>query len=186
MTAPPRPAVVRALVTEHDRFLGFLVRRVRDRELAEDLLQTAILQALRRADTLRHEERVTAWIYRILRNVLADHGRREAAAERAAASAVAPEATAAEQPELEAVICACVSAMLETLPDQYADILRLVELEEVSPGVAAERLGLTPGNARVRLHRARSALRERVEEMCRVCAKHGCLDCTCRAGDHGM
>ena len=33
----------------------------------------------------------------------------------------------------------------------------------------------------VRLHRARKALRLRLEETCRACADHGCLDCTCKA-----
>lgn len=70
----PRDAVIRTLVSERARFLAFVARRVGDRDLAEDLLQTAVLQAVRGAETLRDEERVVAWIYRILRNVLADHG----------------------------------------------------------------------------------------------------------------
>lgn len=36
----------------------------------------------------------------------------------------------------------------------------------------------------LRLHRARKQLRERLEATCRVCSKHGCLDCSCDAADH--
>lgn len=174
------PAVLRTLVDERERFLGFLTRRVGDRDLAEDLLQTAILQALRRGDTLRDEDRVVAWIYRILRNVLADHARRQTAGTQATERAAALELPETPPPEIAAEICACVGGLLDTLPPQYADLLRLVELEEASPAEAAARLHVTPGNARVRLHRARETLRERVEQMCRACARHGCLDCTCR------
>jgi RNA polymerase sigma-70 factor (ECF subfamily) len=31
----------------------------------------------------------------------------------------------------------------------------------------------------VRLHRARQALRNNLEQACGVCTKHGCLNCTC-------
>jgi RNA polymerase sigma-70 factor (ECF subfamily) len=33
----------------------------------------------------------------------------------------------------------------------------------------------------VRLHRARAALKTRLEQSCGTCATHGCLDCTCRS-----
>jgi len=45
--------------------------------------------------------------------------------------------------------------------------------------VAAE-LGVTPNNAAVRLHRARGALKKRLEQTCGTCTQHGCLDCTCQ------
>ncbi len=167
-------------MAERRRFLGFLLNRVGDPDLAEDLLQTAVLQALRRAETLRDDERVVAWIYRILRNVLTDHRRREATGARAVERVAGLELPEAPPPELEAQICACIGGLLETLPPQYGEILRLVELEEVAPTEAGGRIGLSAGNARVRLHRARAALRDRVEQMCRTCARHGCLDCTCR------
>ena len=46
--------------------------------------------------------------------------------------------------------------------------------------VARAEDGITPNLAMVRLHRARRALRLRLEESCRACAAHGCLDCSCR------
>jgi alpha-glucuronidase len=45
---------------------------------------------------------------------------------------------------------------------------------------ASER-GLTPGNAGVRVFRAREALKKRLVESCGTCAEHGCRDCTCQA-----
>jgi len=45
--------------------------------------------------------------------------------------------------------------------------------------LVAKELGITPNNLKVRRHRARQQLRERLEEVCRTCAKHGCLDCSC-------
>ncbi len=175
-------AVVQTLVSERGRFLAFLTSRVGDPDTAEDLLQTGVLQAIRKADSLRDEERVVAWIYRILRNVLADWGRQRAAVGRAEEHLLRFELAEVPPPDVEAELCACVGELLGTLPPEQSDLLRLVELDHVTPSEVAGQLGLTPGNARVRIHRARAALRTRVEEACRTCARHGCLDCTCRAG----
>ena len=57
-------------------------------------------------------------------------------------------------------------------------------MEDASvPALAAE-AGITPGSASVRLHRAREAMRKRIEQCCGACARHGCLsgECTCPRG----
>ena len=69
--------------------------------------------------------------------------------------------------------------LLPTLKPEYATLLRQVEIEEIPVAVAALQAGITPGNASVRLHRARKALLKEVQRSCRTCATHGCLDCTC-------
>lgn len=46
-------------------------------------------------------------------------------------------------------------------------------------GEVANEPGLTANNATVRLHRARRALRQRIETVCGTCTEHACLDCTC-------
>lgn len=70
-------------------------------------------------------------------------------------------------------------ALIPTLKDEYAGILRAVEMEGASVGDVAARLDITPRNAAVRLHRARQALRKRLETTCGTCTEHGCLDCSC-------
>jgi RNA polymerase sigma-70 factor (ECF subfamily) len=69
--------------------------------------------------------------------------------------------------------------LIVTLKPEYAEILRRVDLGESRLDSVAAELGITANNATVRLHRARQALRQRLEQMCGVCAHHGCLNCTC-------
>jgi RNA polymerase sigma-70 factor (ECF subfamily) len=59
-------------------------------------------------------------------------------------------------------------------------LIRRVDLDEATIADVASEMGITPGNARVKLHRARRALRRQLELSCGSCAEHGCLDCTCR------
>ena len=185
---PTAPDVLRVLLDNHARFLGFLERRVGSRDEAEDILQEAFVRSIGRMDDLRSSESATAWFYRVLRNAIIDHHRREGTRSRALLqlAAEADDASGGPDEELEAVACACVTALVDTLKPEYGAALRRVDLEGVSVRGFAEETGITPGNAGVRLHRAREALRRQLARSCGTCLEHGCLDCRCggpAAGD---
>jgi RNA polymerase sigma factor (sigma-70 family) len=179
------PAVVRVLTANHRRFLGFLERRVRRRDLAEELLQEAFTRGIARGGTLRDDESVVAWFYRLLRNVMIDHLRSQAAEDRGRA-AFAREETARAEPDQELVdaICACVASLVDTLRPDYATAIQRVDLGGESLQSFATAAHITRGNATVRLFRARQALRLRVEQSCGTCATHGCYQCECAAEVH--
>src|SRR5215217_8901102 len=62
----------------HTRVLGFVSRRVRSREDAEDIAQEVMLRIHRHSADLEHVDRMAAWVYRIAANAIADHYRRPA------------------------------------------------------------------------------------------------------------
>lgn len=175
----PSPEVVETLVANHRRFLAFLERRTGDRALAEDLLQEAFVRGLDRLETLRSDESVVAWFYRMLRNAVVDHHRRRGAAERSLAALARELESEAKESELELEICACVGELARTLKPEYADALRSVELDGVTVKKYAAERGISASNAGVRVFRAREALRRQVAAACGTCAEHGCLDCDC-------
>lgn len=174
------PDVVRALVKNHRQFLGFLEKRVGDRQIAEDILQEAFARGLHRADQLRSEESAVAWFYRTLRNAVVDHHRRRAAADRGAAAFAAELQTSASAPEdVRGAICQCVRELTGTLKPEYAAALSRIEIDGLAVKDYAAEAGITSNNAAVRVLRAREALRRQVARSCGTCADHGCLDCTC-------
>ena len=187
MTDPPQrserpdsPDVVRALVENHRQFLGFLEKRVGDRQIAEDILQEAFARGLDRADQLRSEESAVAWFYRMLRNAVVDHHRRRAAADRGAAAFAAELQTSSSAPEdVRGAICRCVRELAGTLKPEYAAALSRIEIDGLAVKDYAAEAGITSNNAAVRVLRAREALRRQVARSCGTCADHGCLDCTC-------
>jgi RNA polymerase sigma-70 factor (ECF subfamily) len=71
--------------------------------------------------------------------------------------------------------------MLRELRPSYAEGVRRVDFEGEDPRVVASALGVSMTNLYVRLHRARRALREGVEEHCGVSSVAPCLECTCHA-----
>jgi len=175
------PDAIGRLVSSHARFLAFLERRVASREAAEDILQEAFVRALARGDALRSEESAQAWFYRLLRNAIIDHYRRNGAeqrAKRAVASEPEGEALPADA-ALHGTVCACVTELIETLKPEYAQALREVDLAQIDLTSYAKGLGISNNNASVRLHRAREALHKQLVLSCGTCATHGCLDCHC-------
>jgi RNA polymerase sigma-70 factor (ECF subfamily) len=171
------------VLAEHERFAAFLRRRLRDPAAAEDVLQGAYARVLEKDAGPRERDRVVAWFFRVLRRALVDRLRREAAARRGlAARARATGFPAVEEAVLRSTVCACVEALLPALRPDQADLLRRVEVEGESVRDAAARLGITPGAAAVRVHRAREALAERLRAVCGACTSHGCLRCECRGG----
>jgi len=181
------PAVLRVLTANHDRFLAFLARRVRRRDVAEEILQDAFVRGIARGGALREDESAIAWFYRLLRNAIVDHARGESVDARGiAALALEVDSKAEAEPDRELVdtICACVTDLVETLRPDYAAAIQRVDLDSESLQSFATAVGITRGNAAVRVFRARQALRRRVEQSCGTCATHGCYECECRGKPH--
>lgn len=175
------PEAITQLVKGHREFLAFLERRVESRAVAEDILQAAFTRGLERGGDVQ-DEKVVAWFYRVLRNAVIDHYRQRSSTARAM-EAWGREFPDVQEPEAELrrEICHCVSGLLETLKPEYREALRIVDLEEGKLKDLAQQSGITAENAAVRVHRARAALRRRIEQACGTCSVHGCLDCSCEA-----
>jgi len=189
-TSNSRPATrdsrLATLLDNHSRFLAFLERRVGSRDEAEDILQDALVRSLEKAPAVSDSGSAVTWFYRVLRNALTDHYRRQSSRSRAAARLAQESETAAEpDSELEAAVCACVLGLLDTLKPEYGSAIRRVDLDGASVRGYAEETGITPGNAGVRLHRARESLRRQLVRVCGACQEHGCLDCQCRRQEGG-
>jgi RNA polymerase sigma factor (sigma-70 family) len=180
----PHFSAIDALVRNHRRFLAFLERRVRSRDVAEDLLQDAFVKGLARADTVREPEAAVPWFFRLLRNAVTDYYRSQGAEQRRLTSYEAAEDLtdpASLDPELFAEVCRCVVDLVKTLRPEYAAAVQRVDIEGATPAAWAAEVGITANNASVRLHRARRALAAQVRLSCGTCATHGCLDCHCGA-----
>lgn len=166
------------LLQELEQFTNFVRSRVNDPHLAADVVQDSLLKAVKAAEQLRDDESVTAWFYRILRRSIIDLYRRRAT-NHAALERLEHELDSPPDNEAERVACGCVATLIPTLNPDYAELIQRLDLGGETPEQVGTALNLSANNLRVRHHRARQQLRERVEQTCRMCARHGCLDCTC-------
>jgi RNA polymerase sigma factor (sigma-70 family) len=174
---------LRILLRSREKFRAFLIQQTGSAEAADDILQQAYLRVSAKGERLQKKESLVPWFYRILRRLAIDHYRTRAAVKRRD-EALVREAEMSQQHKAAAKraqdrLCGCFQALLPSLKKEYGQILRRIDLENQPVADVAKTLKLTPNNLTVRLHRARIALRERLEQACGSCAKHGCLDCRC-------
>jgi RNA polymerase sigma factor (sigma-70 family) len=180
MSASPSDDVVSTLIDSHRSFLGFLERRLGDAALAEDILQDAFVKSIEKSGELRDAEAAVAWFYRMLRNAVIDHERRDSARNRALEVLARELRDAVEPPyELRGAICGCIRRLAATLKPEYAAAIQRVEVDGASMQTFAAENSITANNAAVRVFRAREALRKQVRASCGRCAEHGCVDCSC-------
>jgi RNA polymerase sigma-70 factor (ECF subfamily) len=164
-----RELVERARRGDHDAFAelaGAAITRLdaaarlilRDRELARDAVQDALVRSWRDLPGLRDPDRFEAWLHRLLVNTCIDQVRRrrrrpiEIEIGSIAVGAV-PDLTTgmAERDELD-------RAMARLEPEHRAVVVLHYYLGLPLPA-AAETLGIPLGTAKSRLHRAIAALR---------------------------
>jgi RNA polymerase sigma-70 factor (ECF subfamily) len=174
---------LQSLLSRRNEFLRFVEKRVGSRAVAEDILQSAFVRGIERGGELREQESVVAWFYRMLRNAVIDHYRKEASAGRAMEGfARELQGSQVPSPDLRNEICHCVSRALTQLKPEYREALEIVDIGEASPGDLAGKAGISTNNATVRVHRARQVLQKQVKLICGACAEHGCVDCRCKTG----
>lgn len=174
-----RDALATTLLANLGAFQGFARKRLGNDDLAADAVQESLLRALKAAPRLHHDHNLLAWFYRILRNVIVDLHRRHHR-ERTLSEAVLAESMEPD-PELESAACHCLRGLLSTLSPSYAEVLEQHDLKGTASRELADQLGISTNLLKVRLHRARKQLRNRLEQTCQACASHGCLDCTCES-----
>lgn len=147
---------------------------------AEDILQDASLKAFQNLNRLRDEQRMDAWFYRILDHTIADHGRRHS---RSRLQTLADLQSLPNQTKQEDPTCKCGTHLLQELKPEYAEALRRVLLDNEEVSRVATDLGVSRGNLWVRLHRARAALRKKLESHCDFAPNS--LHCSCACGVPG-
>ena len=176
--------VVHRIVENEPAFRAFLRKRLGNETIVEDIFQQCLLRAVERQHSVKNKDSVVAWFYQILRNAIIDYYRSKSveASRHQAFEREAAVLQLQEIPSLDTVkttICACLDELVGTLRPGYSDLIRRIDLGGESAAQVAKSLRISTNNATVRLHRARQALRESLEQTCGVCTTHGCLNCTC-------
>jgi RNA polymerase sigma-70 factor, ECF subfamily len=137
--------------------LAYALRRA-SRDDAADVVAETFLVAWRRLDDV-DEGTALPWLYAVARNVLLSQQRatrrQQAIAERVAAGSPDAEETPSGSPR--------VLDALAALSEAEREVLMLAAWEELSSSEAARVLGCSATAYRIRLHRARRRLRERLD-----------------------
>lgn len=151
----------------HDRLRRTIRRRVRNEQDAEDLLQEVFGRIHAGLDSLQQPEKLEAWVFQVARRAIIDHLRQRG---RKIPLLETPHEVAEKSPpsSIDAELASCLPPMLEQLPRQDQDALRLTDMDGLGQNELAEKLGLSLTGAKSRIQRARKRLKAALLDCCRV------------------
>ncbi|MEV0968980.1 MULTISPECIES: RNA polymerase sigma factor [Microtetraspora] len=162
------PVAFEAFYRRHfEAVTRFLARRVGDPHAVADLTADVFLAVLDSAHTYRPGKgSEIAWLYGVARNTMLAERRRSARESRANSRIAGRRLLESDDVsrledriDAESPARRAMEAMAG-LPENDRALLELVAVDGLSPAEAAAALGIRQGTARVRLHRARRALRQ--------------------------
>jgi RNA polymerase sigma factor (sigma-70 family) len=162
-----RPDAFVELVDRHARAVHAYLARRAGRATADELLAEVWARAWEAKGTYDVTyPGARPWLYGIARNVLRRHWRAMTHAGRIVATTDLFDPWVEADDRLEAArrLGAVIDAVRALSADER-DVLLLVAWEQLSPADAALVLGIPPGTARSRLHRARHAVRARLDPL---------------------
>lgn len=160
--------------TQGARMLAVARRFLRSEEDARDAVQDAFISAFRAMERFEGGSRLSTWLHRIVVNAslmkLRSRQRKPETSIEELLPRFLDDGHFAEppaewqRPADEALERSQtrerVRAAIDLLPDSYRTVLLLRDIEELNTAEAAEVLGITTNAVKIRLHRARQALRE--------------------------
>ena len=174
------PAACALFVRENaPRMLAVARRIIGDRGHAEDIVQDAFANFFSKLDTFDGRAKLTTWMHRIVVNQALMALRKSRRSRETPIDPLLPVfdengcRIEASWPEVESPekllqqsdTKVVVANAIDLLPESYRIVLVLRDLEELSTREVADLLGLTEANVKVRLHRARSALKRLLEPL---------------------
>lgn len=163
------------------RMLAVARRMLRDEEDARDAVQEAFLSAFRAIHGFEGGSKLSTWLHRITVNValmrLRSRRRRPQTSIEGLLPRFIEDGHHLEAPRewVRSAFDIAVSAQtrswvrekIDELPDDYRTVLILRDIEDLDTKETAAALGITPNAAKIRLHRARLALRNLLDPLMR-------------------
>jgi RNA polymerase sigma-70 factor (ECF subfamily) len=161
-----------------DRAYRLAIGITRNAQDAEEAVQNAFWNIIRKIGTFRGDSALGSWIYRIVFNAayqklrsrarrcddisldeilptFDEHGRH--------VDSIADWSGAVDDPAVQSELRTVLTAALDELPPEYRAVVVLRDVEGLSHRDIGEALGITVASAKTRVHRARLFLRKRLE-----------------------
>lgn len=145
---------------------GFILSRVSDKDVADDLLQEIFIKIHLKKDTLQESSKLTSWVYQIARNTIIDHYRKGKAPEDEVEQLELPPVE-----ELEKVGISfnqCIRPFIDRLEPKYKDALVQTSFGNISQKEYARKLDISYSGAKSRIQRARQMVKDQFMACCPI------------------
>ncbi|NND35276.1 MAG: RNA polymerase sigma factor [Saprospiraceae bacterium] len=140
----------------HAKVYDYFSRMTNDHFLSSDLLQTVFEKALKGKHTYREQYPFVGWIFRIAKNVLMDHYRKNKRTEEVQEY----NAISFEDPTIDNLDKSDLEIALDQLDEHYREVLLLTRFEDLKYKEVAAIVGISETGVKTRVRRAIAQLRE--------------------------
>lgn len=155
----------------HSRLLHYSLMVCGQRDDAEEVAQDTLLKVFESLDQLREPEHVRAWVFRIARNACLMKRRKSvfAPARELSLEELTPAtqiSDGGERPDKRALrkeLRGAIEEAIQELPEIYKTVLLLRDVQELSTRETARVLEVNEDVVKTRLHRARLAVRQKLD-----------------------
>jgi len=147
-----------------DQVRNYILKRVSDPMVAEDLLQEVFIKVHSAIDSMDTIVQLEGWIYTIARNTIIDYYRTRKVHSELDAIKVTEDKLSVEEPA--ARLTPSIRSMVSELPEHYRRAIELTEFEGMTQKEMGEELGLSLSGAKSRVQRARGQLKQMLLECC--------------------
>ena len=167
------------IYTEFHPKILYYVSKLTGSHEAEDISQEVFEKVNRRLDSFKGESKLSTWIFRIATNTALDklrsssykHSFKHKSLEDSAVKEdrnvwSSQTETHIEKKLIRKEMSECVREYIDRLPPDYRTVLILSELEGFKNKEIAEILQISLDNVKVRLHRARTSLKQELDNGC--------------------
>jgi len=141
-----------------DKLYKFILRKIKDKEIAKDILQDVLLRILEKKDTMKNSDNYEGWIFQITRNLLIDYFRKNN--RNIDFSLLQNNESNSNSPDIYERFTASLSEFIKDLPPKYKEPLILSEIQGLNQKIIAEKLNLTLTATKSRIQRARKLLKD--------------------------
>jgi len=140
---------------------GYLMKLVREREMAEDILNETMMEVWRQAGRFEGRSAVNTWVFSIAhhRAVSRFRKRRESALDEEHAATIADERPTPDQRAQSSGMARLLARLMEQLTFEHREILHLAYYQEFSVQEIADALHLPPNTVKTRMFYARQRLK---------------------------
>ena len=143
----------------------FVLKRVTNSQIAEDIVQDVMLKAFTNRDSLHDDTKIEAWLYQITRNAITDYYRSHKEAGALPDENLLPEDGKDEDVRGELAEC-CIRPFVEQLPTPYKEAVILSELDGLTQAEVAQKQGISLSGAKSRVQRGRQLLKGALLQCC--------------------
>ena len=143
---------------------AFIFKRVKDPFIAEDILQEVFLKIHLHLQQLQSIRKLEAWVFQIARNQLKDHFKRQ---QKELKLFDSPQKNIDNYQEDEREWLCCFDPFVESLPEKYKIVIRLIHQQGKKQREVAKLLDISLANVKSRVYRAKEMLKERFIQCCK-------------------